>query len=76
MKKLEIHEILKALREERTNYSQTELGSKLNKSQRSISRLETGEAHLQDEDIIAYCNFFNISADYILGLPDLPYPKR
>ncbi len=72
-----IPERLKALREEHSeNLNQTELGKRLNKSQRAISRLETGEAHLQDDDLIAYCKFFNVSADYILGLPDLPYPKR
>ncbi|MBQ8740529.1 MAG: helix-turn-helix transcriptional regulator [Clostridia bacterium] len=72
-----IAERLKSLREEHKDHlNQTELGKRLNKSQRAISRLETGEAHLQDDDLIAYCNFFNVSADYILGLPDLPYPKR
>lgn len=71
-----IGERIKALREEKTNYNQTEFGIKINKSQRAISRLETGEAHLQDDDIIEYCRFFNVSADYILGLPELPYPKR
>lgn len=72
-----IQERIKALREERTNYNQTEFGKLLNMSQLQISRLETGRAHLKDEDIISYCNFFNVSADYILGLSrDLPYPKR
>jgi len=50
--------------------SQAELGRNLHKTQRAISRLETGESHLQDSDIIAYCNFFRVSADYILGLTD------
>jgi len=72
-----IQERLKELREGyKTPLSQTQLGEKLHKSQRAVSRLETGEAHLQDDDIIAYCKFFGVSADYILGLPDLPYPKR
>ncbi len=72
-----ISERLKNLREEyETPLNQTQLGEKLHKSQRAISRLETGEAHLQDDDIIAYCKFFNVSADYILGLPKLPYPQR
>ncbi len=72
-----IHERIKALREERTNYNQTELGKLLNMSQLQISRIETGRAHLKDEDIILYCNFFNVSADYILGLPkNLKYPER
>ena len=72
-----IYERLRSLREEYNKpLSQKQLGIYLNKNQRAISRLETGEVHLQDDDIIAYCNFFNVSADYILGLPELPYPKR
>lgn len=72
-----IPERLKSLREEyKEPLNQTDLGKHLHKSQRAISRLETGESHLQDDDLIAYCKFFNVSADYILGLPDLPYPKR
>lgn len=72
-----INETIKALREERTKLNQTEFGKAINKSQMQISRLETGQAHLQDEDIITYCKLFNVSADYILGLPEgLPYPKR
>ncbi len=73
-----IAERVRALREEMNpTISQTALGKKLNLSQMAISRIETGAAHMQDEDIIAYCKFFNVSADYILGLSsDLPYPKR
>ncbi len=72
-----IPERLKMLREEHEPpLNQTQLGEKLHKSQRAISRLETGEAHMQDDDIIAYCRFFNVSADYILGLSDSPYPKK
>ena len=71
-----IPERIKALREERTNLTQTEFGKIMKMSQLQISRIETGRAHLKEEEIILYCKFFNISADYILGLPDLPYPKR
>ncbi len=72
-----IHEKIKALREEQTDYNQTELGKILNMSQMQISRIETGRAHLQDEDLIAYCLHFGVSADYILGLPkNLKYPER
>ena len=70
---LTIQERIKSLREDyEIPLTQTKLGEKLNRSQRAISRLETGESHLQDEDIIAYCKFFNVSADYILCLSDLP----
>ena len=72
-----IEERLKALREERTIYNQTEFGKMLNMSQLQISRIETGRAHLKDEDLIEYCKFFKVSADYILGLPKgLKYPDR
>ncbi|MBP3323067.1 MAG: helix-turn-helix transcriptional regulator [Clostridia bacterium] len=68
---MKINERLKVLREECKPFlSQAELGDRMYRSQRAISRLETGEAHLQDVDIIAYCKFFKVSADYILGLTD------
>ena len=44
---MNIPERLKALREERTNYNQTEFGKLLNMSQLQISRIETGRAHLK-----------------------------
>ncbi len=47
-----IPERIRALREERTDYTQTEFGKLLNMSQLQILRLETGRAHLKDEDII------------------------
>ena len=72
-----IPETVKSLREEyKTKLNQTDLGQKLHMSQKAISRLETGDAHLQDDDIIAYCKFFNVSADYILGLIDYPRPLK
>lgn len=75
---MEIKDRVRALREDMTKKTnQTELGKKMNMSQMAISRIETGKAHMQDIDIITYCKFFNVSADYILGLPEgMPYPKR
>ena len=73
-----ISERLKALREESENpLNQTRLGEKLHKSQKAISRLETGESAMSVDDIIAYCLYYKVSADYILGLPrDLEYPEK
>ena len=65
---MNIYERIKALREENTNLTQTQLGKLLNLSQLQISRIETGRAHLTDETIILYAKFFKVSADYILGL--------
>ena len=74
---MNIPERIKALREEKTNFTQTELGRELNLSQLQISRIETGRAHINDEILIAYCRYFGVSADYILGLPkNLKYPER
>ena len=64
-----IQERIKCLRiEHNPPLTQAQLGKILHMSQRAISRLETGEAHLQDNDIKAYCEFFGVSADYILGI--------
>ena len=74
---LTIGERIKALREEKTNLTQTQLGKVLNLSQLQISRIETNRAHMNDETLIIYCKFFKVSADYILGLPKgMKYPER
>ncbi|HIW85673.1 MAG TPA: helix-turn-helix domain-containing protein [Candidatus Eubacterium faecipullorum] len=49
---------------------QAELGEKLGMSQRKVSRLETGSTEPTTDEIVAICRFFNVSADYILGLTD------
>lgn len=48
----------------------------LNVQQSAISKYEQRKVKYKIEDLIKLCLFYNISADYILGLPDLPYPKR
>lgn len=49
---------------------QAQLGEKLGMSQRKVSRLETGSTEPTTDEIVAICRFFNVSADYILGLTD------
>ncbi len=75
---MKTYEVLRMLREEHSNgLSQTEFGKLLNMSQRKISRLETGQAEPTPEDIRAYCNYFKVSADFILQLPDgYIYPNK
>ena len=49
----------------------------LNCKQSAISKYETRKARYKVEDIITLCEFYGVSADYILGLPEnLKYPKR
>lgn len=49
---------------------QADLGEKLGMSQRKVSRLETGSTEPTTDEIVKICRFFNVSADYILGLTD------
>ena len=58
---------LKELRKER-NLSQKQLAQDTKIGQTSISGYEIGSSHPTDEVIIVFCKYFNVSADYILGL--------
>ena len=70
------HEIIRGLREDK-DLSQTALGQALKMNQMKISRMETGAAEPALNDLRALCRFYNVSADYLLGLPrDLPYPEK
>ena len=71
-----IGEKIKAFRED-LDMNQTELGRMVNMTQRKISYIECGKYEPSIEDIKALCNFFNVSADYLLGLKKgLEYPER
>jgi len=60
---------LRDLREDH-DLTQTELGKVINKSQQGYNHIETGRAELKIEDLVTLCKFYNISADYIIGLAD------
>ena len=69
-------EKLTELREDR-DIDQHQIAQILNVQQSAISKYEKRRAKYKIEDIIKLCLFYNISADWLLGLPDgLPYPKR
>ena len=71
-----IGEKINAFRED-LDMNQTELGKMVNMTQRKISYIECGKYEPSIEDIKALCNFFNVSADYLLGLKKcLEYPER
>ena len=68
-------ERLRGLREDK-DLTQEQLGKILNMTQRKISRLEKGDTQITISDLKAYCDFFKISADYILGYKKpLPWPR-
>jgi len=70
---LDYRERLRALREDR-DLSQAELGKVLNKSQQGYSHIENGRAELKIDDLALLCRFYNVSADYIVGLTGKPVP--
>ena len=62
-------EKIKALRED-MDLNQTQLGEKVNLSQRKISYIECGKFEPNLDDIIVFCKFFKVSANHLLGLPE------
>jgi len=57
---------LKKLRKEK-GYTQQELANKLNKSKSTISSYESGRRNPDINVIRDIANFFNVSADYLIG---------
>lgn len=66
-------ERLRNVREDR-DLTQAEVGKILNKSQQGYNHIEAGRAELKIEDLILLCKFYNLSADYLVGLTDDPKP--
>lgn len=60
-------ERLRNLREDH-DLTQAELGKLLNKSQQGYNHIEAGRAELKIDDLVKLCKFYNLSADYIIGL--------
>lgn len=46
-----------------------ELGQATNINYATISRIENGDSSFNNEYIKTFCDFFGVSADYLLGLP-------
>ena len=69
-------ERIRFLRENK-ELNQSELGNAVNMTQRKISYIENNKYEPSLADIQAFCMFFQVSADYLLGFPkNLPYPKN
>ncbi len=67
---------LTALRQDR-DIKQSDIAKILNCQQSAISKYEKRIRDYKIKDIIVLCKYYNISADYILGLPkNMPYPER
>ncbi len=56
--------------------SQKEIAALLGCQQSAVSKYEQRRVPYRVEDIITLCKFYNVSADYIFGLPpDLDWPR-
>ena len=61
------NDIIRDLRED-NDFNQKDVAKVLGISQQVYSRYELGINEMPQRHIIALCKFYNVSADYILGL--------
>lgn len=60
---------MRSLREDR-DLTQAQVGKLLHKSQQGYNHIESGRAELKIEDLIRLCDYYNVSADYLIGRTD------
>lgn len=68
---MDYRDIIRGVREDR-DYTQARIGKVLNKSQQGYSHIESGRAELKIDDLIKPCKFYDLSADYLIGLTSAP----
>ncbi len=66
---------LKELREDR-DLTQKQIAEILDCKQNTYQQYESEKRQLPISALKKLCVFYGVSADYILELPNLPYPKR
>lgn len=66
---MDYRERMRAVREDRDK-TQAEIGKLLQKSQQGYNHIEAGRAELKIEDLKKLCVYYNLSADYLIGLTD------
>ena len=68
---MDYRERIRNIREDR-DLTQAEIGQLLKKSQQGYNHIESGRAELKIDDLVTLCRFYNLSADYIIGLVNKP----
>lgn len=58
--------IIKNLRE-KNELSQSELAEKIGINNSVLSRIESGDRQLRDDELVKIADFFKVSTDYLLG---------
>ena len=67
---------IRDLREDR-DLTQQDVANILGTSQTMYARYERGANELPVRHLLKLCEYYQVSADYVLGLPrGLPYPER
>lgn len=73
---MEYYEKLKATREDQ-NKTQQEVADALKTTRQQIGKYETGSQIMTIGRLKELCQFYNVSTDYILGLPKgLDWPRE
>ena len=73
---MEIYERLRAIRED-LDITQEQIAKEINCSRKQITRWETNQSEMGIYKLKELCLKYNVSADYILGLPNnLNWPRR
>ena len=62
---------IRNVREDR-DFTQAQIGKLLQKSQQGYNHIEAGRAELKIEDLKKLCTFYDLSADYLIGLTNDP----
>ena len=66
---------IRDLREDR-DLSQADIAKVIQTTQQQYSKIETGKADISGEKLIRLAEFYNVSADYILGLSKESRPLK
>lgn len=64
---------IRDLRED-NDLSQSDVAKVIRTTQQQYSKIETGKTDISGEKLILLAKFYNVSADYILGLSKDPRP--
>ncbi len=62
---------IKEIREDR-DLTQETIAKLICKSQQGYCHIETGRSELKIADLKVLCRYYNLSADYLIGLTDVP----
>lgn len=66
---------IRELREDR-DFSQSTIAKVIKTTQQQYSKIETGKSDISGEKLKLLAEFYNVSADYILGLTDNERPLK